>query len=183
MASGSQMCSGNCADLPIAPMATNTAAAVTPGTRSVADDAKATYLPSALTDGLVLSELACAPLPETLTRSVVGPLARARLSPVRIASTASNAAITRAIVALAHSLNLGVIAEGVETVEQLEYLRSLACNEGQGYLFSYPLSADDSLRLLAEKRNFDRDGHEVNGTVEGFWIQRGEDFAQSATLN
>lgn len=87
----------------------------------------------------------------------------------------NNAAITRAIIALAHTLNLRVIAEGVETAGQLEFLRSLACNEGQGYLFSHPLSAQESLRLLAEKGDFDRCVCAENGNAGGgssFWLQR-----------
>ncbi len=61
----------------------------------------------------------------------------------------NNAAISRTIIALAHSLRLDVIAEGVETEEQLEYLRALGCNEVQGYLISHPVCADDLLRFLA----------------------------------
>ncbi len=60
----------------------------------------------------------------------------------------NNASISRAIIALAHSLRLDVIAEGVETEAQLEYLRLLGCNEVQGYLISHPVSADDLTRLL-----------------------------------
>lgn len=66
-----------------------------------------------------------------------------------IATDHNNAAISRAIIALAHSLRLDVIAEGVETEEQLEYLRVLGCNEVQGYLIGHPVSADDLSRVLA----------------------------------
>ena len=51
-----------------------------------------------------------------------------------------DAAIVKAIIALAHSLNLEVIAEGVETQEQLAYIRSLSAEQYQGYLCSKPLS-------------------------------------------
>jgi diguanylate cyclase (GGDEF)-like protein len=63
----------------------------------------------------------------------------------------NNRAICGAIITLAHSLGLGVIAEGVETAAQLEMVRALGCNEVQGYLISRPVAADELLRLLEEK--------------------------------
>jgi diguanylate cyclase (GGDEF)-like protein/PAS domain S-box-containing protein len=63
----------------------------------------------------------------------------------------NNTEITRAIVAMAHNLNLKVIAEGVETSEQHEFLRGLKCDLLQGFLFSRPVPADDFEKLL-EKR-------------------------------
>ena len=56
--------------------------------------------------------------------------------------------ITSAIIALAHSLKLQVIAEGVETSAQLDFLRERACDEMQGYYFARPLSTDAISELL-----------------------------------
>ncbi len=60
----------------------------------------------------------------------------------------NNAKITRAIIAMAHSLNLSVLAEGVETEAQLARLRDEGCDEVQGYLFSRPVCAQDFEALL-----------------------------------
>lgn len=56
-----------------------------------------------------------------------------------VLTDASDAAISRAIISLAHSLHLQVVAEGVETLEQLEFLASEGCDNFQGHLFSQPL--------------------------------------------
>ncbi|WP_333396489.1 EAL domain-containing protein [Microcoleus sp. N9_A1] len=57
-------------------------------------------------------------------------------------------AIAKAVATLGRDLNLSVVAEGVETKEQLECLRELHCQEIQGYYFSKPLSAGDASKLL-----------------------------------
>lgn len=59
-----------------------------------------------------------------------------------------DAALVRAIVSLAGSLALDVIAEGVETAEQRDFLRSRGCNMAQGYLFAAPMAATDLAGLL-----------------------------------
>ncbi|MFA7241374.1 MAG: EAL domain-containing protein [Sulfuricellaceae bacterium] len=65
-------------------------------------------------------------------------------------------AIARAVIALGHSFNLKVIAEGVETAAQLALLRENGCDEIQGYYFSRPLPPDDFLRLLQERRKTEK---------------------------
>ncbi len=60
-------------------------------------------------------------------------------------------AIVAAIVNMAHTLGLKVVAEGVESEAQLEILDDLRCDEHQGYLFSQPLSAEDLAALIARK--------------------------------
>jgi len=59
-----------------------------------------------------------------------------------------DAAIVRAIVAVAHELMLEVTAEGVETAEQAEFLKTHSCNEAQGYYFARPVPADEMQALL-----------------------------------
>jgi diguanylate cyclase (GGDEF)-like protein len=68
-----------------------------------------------------------------------------------LATSRDDRAITKAIIAMAHSLELKVIAEGVETQEQFQFLRSLDCDEIQGCLFSKPLPEEDFIALLVQQ--------------------------------
>ncbi|WP_420474984.1 putative bifunctional diguanylate cyclase/phosphodiesterase [Noviherbaspirillum sp. ST9] len=72
-----------------------------------------------------------------------------------ITSNTSNAAITLAIIDIAHRLNLRVVAEGVETEAQLSYLRHHLCDEIQGFYFSEPVPAAKFEQML-------RDGNELS---------------------
>jgi diguanylate cyclase (GGDEF)-like protein/PAS domain S-box-containing protein len=60
----------------------------------------------------------------------------------RMSAESDGAEIVRAIIALARNMQMRVIAEGIETIEQLEQLREMDCDLGQGYLFSQPIAAD-----------------------------------------
>ena len=62
--------------------------------------------------------------------------------------------IVKAIIDLAHSLGLDVVAEGIETEEQLLILRELGCEYGQGYFFSCPLDSVNVLDVVREKLNY-----------------------------
>jgi EAL domain-containing protein (putative c-di-GMP-specific phosphodiesterase class I) len=64
---------------------------------------------------------------------------------------ADDAVIVRAIIALGHNLGLKVLAEGVETEQQIEFLRANGCDELQGYYFSKPVSAWHMGKLLAQQ--------------------------------
>ncbi|MET0729151.1 MAG: EAL domain-containing protein, partial [Acidimicrobiales bacterium] len=65
-----------------------------------------------------------------------------------LVSSPHDLAISRAIIAMAHSLRLCVIAEGVETEGQLALLSANGCDEMQGYLFSRPLTPEHFEQLL-----------------------------------
>ena len=60
----------------------------------------------------------------------------------------NDAAITRAVVAMGHSLDLQVVAEGVETAEHVSFLQELGCHLAQGYYYSRPIPADEFERLF-----------------------------------
>jgi EAL domain-containing protein (putative c-di-GMP-specific phosphodiesterase class I) len=59
-----------------------------------------------------------------------------------IGKNRSDEAIVQAMVAISHSLDLSAVAEGVETVEQFEFLRRLGCEQVQGFLFGAPVAGD-----------------------------------------
>ena len=69
-----------------------------------------------------------------------------------ITTDSSSLAISEAIITMSHSLNLEVIAEGVETADQMDLLGSRHCDQIQGYLYSPPVAAEDFARLLREDR-------------------------------
>ena len=84
-----------------------------------------------------------------------------------LATDPDDAVIARSIITLGQSLQLQVIAEGVETEEQFAYLRRHRCDQIQGYYFSPPLPADEFERLLADHRgeHAPASGHAGQSTI------------------
>ncbi|HEY0431098.1 MAG TPA: EAL domain-containing protein, partial [Pyrinomonadaceae bacterium] len=64
-----------------------------------------------------------------------------------------NVEIVRTILNLAENLGMDVVAEGVETQEQMALLRNLSCQSAQGYFFSKPMSIADAEKIIAETYN------------------------------
>ncbi|MFM2061549.1 MAG: hypothetical protein RLZZ507_1219 [Cyanobacteriota bacterium] len=82
-----------------------------------------------------------------------------------LSKSSSNAAIITSVISLGHGLNLTLVAEGVETLEELEFLRLANCDTVQGYLLSKPLSAEAATKFLLEK--FPQDSkHLLSPSVE-----------------
>jgi EAL domain-containing protein (putative c-di-GMP-specific phosphodiesterase class I) len=73
-----------------------------------------------------------------------------------VTTDADDASLVTAIIAMGHALQLNVIAEGVETPEQLDFLIRHGCDGMQGYLFSRPLPAEEITRLLQSGKKMNR---------------------------
>ena len=72
----------------------------------------------------------------------------------RTGNTRQHSAIIQSILQLAHAMEMEVVAEGVETEEQLILLQDLECNYCQGFLFSKPLAPEHAERFIAESHRF-----------------------------
>ena len=87
-----------------------------------------------------------------LTRFPVSRIKIDRGFVAKITDNAEDAAIVRSLIAMAHNLGLGIIAEGVETAEQARFLIDEQCEEAQGFLYAKPLCAADFQAYLTAHR-------------------------------
>ena len=95
------------------------------------------------------------------------------------AQDAGGAKIVRSIVALAHELGKQVVAEGVETAEDVSFLRSTGCDMAQGFLFKAPMPEAEVLHYLRLTRKADRRMRR-RGMVRGTEKRKGDDASSSA---
>jgi diguanylate cyclase (GGDEF)-like protein len=79
-----------------------------------------------------------------------------------VTSNPDDAAIVRAVISLANSMGLGVVAEGVETAAQMEWLRRNRCEKIQGYYFSPPVSASGFEQMLRDHKSLPSEGRSAN---------------------
>ncbi len=75
----------------------------------------------------------------------------------RIGREGEDAGIVRTIIDLAHDLGMRTVAEGIETTQQAETLRTLGCEAGQGFLYSHPVAEEEARRLLTRRPARDAD--------------------------
>jgi len=69
-----------------------------------------------------------------------------------LTSNSKDACLVQSVIHLAHQLGIAVTAEGVETLETIERLRTMGCNHVQGFYFSRPLNAADCEKYLQDKQ-------------------------------
>ena len=83
-----------------------------------------------------------------------------------VLTDAGCASIVKSVIALSRDLGINVVAEGIETTEQLAFLRSCGCDEGQGYFISKPMPADELLDFMLQKgATKSGDGPEISTPV------------------
>lgn len=92
---------------------------------------------------------------------------RSFITNVQDRSGGDNAAIVTAIMALSHSLRLDVVAEGVETAQELAYLHALGCKTIQGFLFSKPLTVDEFTKIQQDSMHMKNILEQVRTELSG----------------
>lgn len=88
-----------------------------------------------------------------------------------LTTSTSNADIVRSIIGLAGNLGFGVIAEGVESHQQLQHLMEMGCDEAQGFLLGHPVDAGTASALLEEQA----------ASKDGIWVGLGKDAPAMAS--
>jgi len=96
-----------------------------------------------------------------------------------VTTDGDDATITRAVISMAHSLGLKVIAEGVETRAQLEFLAEYGCDEVQGYYFAKPMPAEECGNWVREPRRLKRPQTEAGGSVPVVLLLDDDDDARA----
>jgi EAL domain-containing protein (putative c-di-GMP-specific phosphodiesterase class I) len=86
---------------------------------------------------------------------------------MNIATSQRDTAIIRSIIALSHSLDLKVIAEGVETEQQFRFLQARQCDEGQGRYFSHPLNSTDIAKFVESRASLPPHGERLIAGATG----------------
>ena len=86
-----------------------------------------------------------------LTRFPLDPLKVDRAFVTNLPDDRDAVVVVRAIVGMAKELNLNIVAEGIATERQIEFLHGLGCHTGQGYLFSKPITNDAFMQILTAK--------------------------------
>jgi len=89
----------------------------------------------------------------------------------RMESNLNDKTIVTTIISMAHNLNLNVVAEGIQTKEQLIYLQQHLCDEGQGYFFTKPMSANKILDSVFEIENVVKDFGLPQDVNERMWAE------------
>ena len=84
----------------------------------------------------------------------------------KVCIDAQDAEIARAIISLGHTLDMKVVAEGIELEQQWAFLNSEGCDEGQGYLISRPLPSDDFVAFLKQYANGFSEFHQTDTSIE-----------------
>ncbi len=101
-----------------------------------------------------------------LTRFPLDSLKVDRAFAMHVPDDADAVAIVRAIVSMAKNLNLNIVAEGLETEQQIGFLHGLGCHVGQGYRFSRPLPAEAFASLVAAPEKPRTDGGAIGIVAE-----------------
>jgi EAL domain-containing protein (putative c-di-GMP-specific phosphodiesterase class I) len=89
-----------------------------------------------------------------------------------LATDADNAGIVKAVINMGNSLHMRVVAEGVETREQLEFLQEHSCPDGQGYYFAHPMPPGELTQLMARHdRLLVAPQGATRCAVAGYWLR------------